>query len=76
MSKSSEDVTVRINNGENKELAQRISDERIAKKIYDEKVSGKRGRGRPSKVSNILGKGHVKHDVQAGVNLFEDSKSI
>ena len=42
-----------------------MSDERIAKKIYDGKVSGKRGRGRPrltfeNTVSKILEEGHVK----------------
>ena len=44
---------------------ERMSDERIAKKIYDRKVSGKRGRGRPrltfeNTVSKILEEGHVK----------------
>ena len=38
---------------------ERIKDERMAKKIYDRKVSGKRGRGRPrltfeNTVSKIL----------------------
>ena len=44
---------------------ERMSDERMAKKIYDGKVSGKRGRGRPpltfeTTVSKILEEGHVK----------------
>ena len=42
-----------------------MSDERMAKKIYDGKESGKRDRGRPqltveNTVSKILGEGHVK----------------
>ena len=44
---------------------ERISDERMAKKIYDGKVSSKRGRERPrltfeNTVSKILAEGHVK----------------
>ena len=44
---------------------ERMSDERMAKKIYDGKVSGKSGRGRPrltfeNTVSKILEEGHVK----------------
>ena len=44
---------------------ERMSDERMAKQIYDGKVSGKRGRGRPrltfeNTVSKILEEGHVK----------------
>ena len=46
MAGTSEDVTVRMKNvlswfGH----VERMSDERMAKKIYDGKVSGKRGRG-------------------------------
>ena len=62
----SEDVTVRMKNvlswfGH----VERMSDERMAKKIYNGKVSGKRGRGRPrltfeNTVSKILEEGHVK----------------
>ena len=42
-----------------------MNDERMAKKTYDGKVSGKRGRGRPrltfeNTVSKILEEGHVK----------------
>ena len=44
---------------------ERMSDERIAKKIYDGKMCGKRGRGRlwlilENTVSKILEEGHVK----------------
>ena len=47
------------------EHVKRISDERMAKKIYNGKLSGKRGRGRPRltfeyTVSKILEEGHVK----------------
>ena len=43
----------------------RMSDERMAKKVFDGKVSGKRGRGRPqlifeNTVSKILEEGQVK----------------
>ena len=45
---------------------ERMSDERMAKKIYDGKVSGNGGRGRPrltfeNTVSKILEEGHVKN---------------
>ena len=44
---------------------ERMSDEKMAKKTYDGKVSGKRGRGRPrltfeNTVSKKLEEGHVK----------------
>ena len=44
---------------------ERMSDDRMAQKIYDGKVSGKRGRERhrltfENAVSKILGEGHVK----------------
>ena len=44
----------------------RLSDDRMAKKIYDGKVSGKRNWGRPrltfkNTVSKILEEGHVKN---------------
>ena len=67
MAGSSEDVTVRMKKNVLSWLlhVERMSDERMAKKIYDGKVSGKRGRGRPrltfeNTVSKILVEGHVK----------------
>ena len=66
MAGTSEDVTVRMKNA----LSwfghvERMSDERLANKIYDGKVSGKRDRGRPrltfeNAVSKLLEEGHVK----------------
>ena len=67
MAGPSEDVTVRMKKNELSWLGhvERLSDERMAKKIYDRKVSGKRGRMRPrltfeKTVSKILEEGHVK----------------
>ena len=47
MAGTSEDVTVRMKKNVLSWFGhvERMSDERTAKKIYDEKVSGKRGRG-------------------------------
>ena len=63
MADNSEDVTVRM---EKIVLScfghvERMSDKRIAKKTYDGKMSGKRGRGRPrlafkNTVSTIFGR--------------------
>ena len=49
-----------------------MSDERMAKKIYDGKVSGKRGRVRPrltfeNTVLKILEEGHVKRTPPEGI---------
>ena len=67
MTGTSEDVTVRMKKNVLSWFGhvERISDERMAKKIYDEKVSGKRGSGRPrltfeNTASKILEEGHVK----------------
>ena len=67
MAGTSEDVTVRIKKNVLSWFAhvKRMSDERMAKKIYDGKVSGKKGRGNPrltfeNTVSTILEEGHVK----------------
>ena len=67
MADTSEDVTVRmkINVLSWFGHVKRRSDERLAKKIYDGKVSGKRDRGRPrlnyeNTVSKILEEGHGK----------------
>ena len=67
MAGTSEDVTMRMKQNELSWFGhvERLSDERMAKKIYDGKVSGKRDRGRPrltfeNKVSKIMEKGHVK----------------
>ena len=63
----SEDVTVRMRMNVLSWFrhVERMSDERMAKKIYDGKVSVKRGRGRPrltfeNTVSKVLEEGHVK----------------
>ena len=61
------DVTVRMKKNVFRwfGLVERMSDKRMPKKIYDGKVNGKRGRGRPrltfqNTVSKILERGHVK----------------
>ena len=61
MAGTSEDVTVRMKKNvlSGFEHVERMSDDRMTKKIYDGIVSGKRGRGRPqlifeNKVSKIL----------------------
>ena len=63
----SEDVTVRMKNNMLSWFGhdERMNDERMAKKIYDGKVSGKRGTGRPrltfeNTVSKILEESHIK----------------
>ena len=67
MAGTSEDVTVRMKKNVLSLFGhvERMTDERMAKKIYDGKVSCKRGRGRPrltfeNTVSKILEEGHVK----------------
>ena len=67
MAGTSEDITVRMKKNVLRWFGhvKRMSDERMAKKIYDGKVSGKRGRGRPrltfeNTVSKILEEDHVK----------------
>ena len=50
---------------------ERMSDERMAKKIYDGKVSGKRGRGKPrltfeNTISKILGMYEEVDDSRRG----------
>ena len=67
MTGTSENVTVRIKKNMLRWFGhvERMSDERMAKNIYDGKVSGKRDRGRPrltfeNTVSKILEEGHVK----------------
>ena len=67
MAGTSEDVTVRMKKNVLSWFGHvnRMSDERITKKIYDGKVSVKRGRGRPrltfeNTVSKILEENHVK----------------
>ena len=74
MAGTSEDVTVIMKKNELSWLGhvERIGDERMAKKIYDGKVSGKRHRGRPrltfeNTVSKILEEGHVKSMRPPGV---------
>ena len=63
---TSEDVTVRMKKNVLSWFGHvgRMSDERMAKNIYDGKVSGKRDRGRPwlifENTLKILEKGHVK----------------
>ena len=54
-----------------------MSDERMAKKIYDGKVSGKRDRGRPrltfeNTVSKILEEGHVKSTRIPPEGMYEE----
>ena len=67
MAGTSEDVTVRMKKNVLSWFGhvEQMSDERMAKKIYDGKVSGKRGRVRPrltfeNTVLKILEEGHVK----------------
>ena len=67
MAGTSEGVTVRMKKNVLSWFGhvERMSDERMAKKIYDEKVTGKRVRGRPrlifeNTVSKILEECHVK----------------
>ena len=67
MAGTSEDVMVRMKKNVFSWFGhvERICDERMAKKIYDGKVSGKRDRGRPrltfeNIVPKILEEGHVK----------------
>ena len=67
MAGTSEDVTVRMKKNILSWLGHvdRMCEERMAKKNYDGKVSGKRGRERPrltseNTVSKILEEGHVK----------------
>ena len=64
---TSKDVTVRMKKNVLRWFghAERIIDAKMAKKVYDRKVSGKRGRARPrltfeNTISKILKKGHVK----------------
>ena len=66
MAGTSEDVTVRIKQNVLSWFGhvERMSDERMAKKIYDGTESGKRGSGRPrltfeNTVSNILEEGYA-----------------
>ena len=67
MAGTSEDVKVRMKKNVLSwfEDVERMSDERMAKKFYGGKISGKRGRGRPrltfeNTVLQILEEGHVK----------------
>ena len=66
MAGTSEDVTIRMMKNVLSWFGhvERMSDERMVKKIYDGKVSGKRNRGRPRltfeyTISKILEEGHV-----------------
>ena len=67
MAGTSEDVTVRMKKNALSWFGhvERMSDERMAKNVYDGRVTGKRGRGTPrltfeNIVSKILEEGHVK----------------
>ena len=74
MAGTSEDVTVRMKKNVLSWFGhvERMSDERMAKKIYDGKVCGKRGRRRPrltfeSTVSKILEKDKKHEDPPEGM---------
>ena len=56
MADTSEDVTVRMKKNVLSWFGhvERMSDERMAKKIHDGKMSGKRDRGKPPPLSKIL----------------------
>ena len=60
---------------------ERISDERMAKKIYDEKMSGKSGRRRPrltfeNTVSKIPEEGRVKVQIPSGRMIMKRMMTV